>query len=95
LETFLAAVSSQPYTAQRYRLIRKLGYNQESDITCKRNAFVALSSVSHDSAVQYLLNSSESIDSMDELMQMAVIELIRADAKGDSPNRVSLSSADC
>ncbi|KAG7558210.1 hypothetical protein FFLO_02863 [Filobasidium floriforme] len=59
----------------------------ESDITCKRNAFVALSSVSHDSAVQYLLNSSESIDSMDELMQMAVIELIRADAKGDSPNR--------
>ena len=26
---------------------------------------------------------------MDELMQMAVIELIRADAKGDSPNRVS------
>jgi hypothetical protein len=29
------------------------------------------------------------------LMQMAVIELIRADAKGDSPNRVSFSSADC
>ena len=25
-------------------------------------------------------------------MQMAVIELIRADAKGDSPNRVSFSS---
>jgi hypothetical protein len=62
---------------------------QESDITCKRNAFVALCNVSHASAVQYLLNASESIDSMDELMQMAVIDLIRADAKLESPNRVS------
>jgi len=39
--------------------------------------------------VQYLLNASETIDSMDELMQMAVIDLIRADAKLESPNRVS------
>jgi hypothetical protein len=62
---------------------------QESDITCKRNAFVTLTSIAQPAAVAYLLNASETVDSMDELMQMAVIELIRLDAKGDSPNRVS------
>lgn len=59
----------------------------ESDITCKRNAFVALCSIDHAAGVNYLLNMSESVDSLDELMQMAVIELIRSDAKSDSSNR--------
>lgn len=59
----------------------------ESDITCKRNAFVTLINIAQPAAVEYLLNNAEAIDSMDELMQMAVIELIRLDAKGESPNR--------
>lgn len=32
---------------------------------------------------------ADSIDSLDELMQMAVIDLIRVDAKNEGPNRVS------
>ncbi|KAL0247175.1 hypothetical protein I308_104210 [Cryptococcus tetragattii IND107] len=59
----------------------------ESDSTCKRNAFVTLCNISQPTAVQYLLNNFDQIESMDELMQMAVIELVRKEAKSEGGHR--------
>lgn len=61
----------------------------ESDSTCKRNAFVALCNISQPTAVRYLLSVIDQISSMDELMQMAVIELIRKEARNEGGHRVS------
>ncbi|PKI85381.1 Sec26p [Malassezia vespertilionis] len=57
----------------------------ESDSTSKRNAFVALVQIDPARAVAYLNNAMGQVSSFDELMQMAVIELIRKDAKHDNP----------
>ena len=62
---------------------------QESDSTCKRNAFVTLCNISQSTAVRYLVNNFDAIGGMDELMQMAVIELVRKEAKTEGSNRVS------
>lgn len=61
----------------------------ESDSTCKRNAFVTLCSISQPTAVRYLLSNFDQIAGMDELMQMAVIELVRKEAKTEGGHRVS------
>ena len=52
----------------------------ESDSTCKRNAFAALAAISHQKALDYLNSVIDSITSLDELMQLALIEFIRKDA---------------
>ncbi|KAK1923557.1 ER to Golgi transport-related protein [Papiliotrema laurentii] len=59
----------------------------ESDSTCKRNAFVSLCNISQPTAVRYLLNNFDQIGGMDELMQMAAIELIRKEAKTEGGHR--------
>ncbi|KAI9638983.1 ER to Golgi transport-related protein [Dioszegia hungarica] len=59
----------------------------ESDMTCKRNAFVTLCNISQPTAVRYLLSNFDSIGGMDELMQMAVIELVRKEAKTEGGHR--------
>lgn len=59
----------------------------ESDSTCKRNAFVTLCNISQPTAVRYLLNNFDAIGGMDELMQMAVIELVRKEAKTEGGHR--------
>ncbi|WRT69654.1 uncharacterized protein IL334_006644 [Kwoniella shivajii] len=59
----------------------------ESDSTCKRNAFVTLCNISQSTAVRYLLNNFDQISGMDELMQMAVIELVRKEAKTEGGHR--------
>ncbi|ORY34789.1 putative ER to Golgi transport-related protein [Naematelia encephala] len=59
----------------------------ESDSTCKRNAFVTLCNISQPTAVRYLLSNFEQIAGMDELMQMAVIELVRKEAKTEGGHR--------
>ncbi|TXT13330.1 hypothetical protein VHUM_00697 [Vanrija humicola] len=59
----------------------------ESDSTCKRNAFVALCSISQPTAVRYLLSVADQLSTMDELMQMAVIELIRKEARTEGGHR--------
>ncbi|KAK6908498.1 coatomer beta subunit [Kwoniella mangroviensis CBS 8886] len=59
----------------------------ESDSTCKRNAFVTLCNISQPTAVRYLLNNFDQISGMDELMQMAVIELVRKEAKTEGGHR--------
>lgn len=61
----------------------------ESDTTCKRNAFVFLSSCARQRAVDYVLNILDQISGFDELMQLAIIEFIRKDASEDTALRVS------
>lgn len=61
----------------------------ESDMTCKRNAFVFLVNNATPKAVEYTLSVFDQVGSFDELMQLAVIELVRKDCKGDTANRVS------
>lgn len=59
----------------------------ESDATCKRNAFVTLCNIAQPVAVRYLLSVMDSLEGMDELMQMAVIELVRMEAKTEGGNK--------
>jgi hypothetical protein len=61
----------------------------ESDPTCKRNAFVFLAHASMERAVEYVLSVYDAIPSLDEALQMSIIEVIRADCKSDSAHRVS------
>lgn len=54
---------------------------QESDTTSLRNAFVMLQATSPQRAVEYFLSIYEQIPGLDEMMQLAVIELIRKESK--------------
>ena len=60
----------------------------ETDSACKRNAFVFLAHCSMPKAVEYILSIYDSIGSLDEALQMSVIEVIRLDCKNDSTHRV-------
>jgi coatomer subunit beta len=57
-------------------------------MTCRRNAFVVLCNIDQTLAVQYLQQTIDSVASFDELLQLAVIELIRKDSKSSSVNKV-------
>lgn len=59
----------------------------ESDHTCKRNAFAALVSISHDSALTYLSSVFDGIPNADELLQLVELEFIRKDAVQNSQNK--------
>lgn len=59
----------------------------ENDATCKRNAFMMLVQTAPERAVAYLSGVSAQVGAMDELMQLAVIELVRKVAKHDNPDR--------
>jgi coatomer subunit beta len=61
----------------------------ESDATCKRNAFVFLANCAMPKAVEYVAQVHDQIGSLDELLQMAIIDVIRLDCKNDSTHRVS------
>lgn len=52
----------------------------ETDATCIRNAFVALSNMDRDRAFAFLQQKYQSIATQDELLQLAFIEFIRKDA---------------
>jgi coatomer subunit beta len=60
----------------------------ESDATCKRNAFVFLANMSVPKAVEYVLQVYDQIPGFDELLQMAIIELVRKDCAHESAYRV-------
>jgi coatomer subunit beta len=62
----------------------------ESDATCKRNAFAALISISHDQALEYLSSVFEGIPNADELLQLVELEFIRKDAITNSQNKVGV-----
>ncbi|KAH8649947.1 coatomer subunit beta [Xylariales sp. PMI_506] len=59
----------------------------ESDATCKRNAFAALSSIDHDKALLYLSTVFEGIPNAEELLQLVELEFIRKDAVQNSQNK--------
>ncbi|KAI8831069.1 adaptin N terminal region-domain-containing protein [Chytriomyces cf. hyalinus JEL632] len=56
----------------------------EADPNCKRNAFVMLMNTSQPLAVEYLSTQFSEVNRFDEILQQAVIELIRKDCR--SPN---------
>lgn len=59
----------------------------ESDNTCKRNAFAALLSISHEKALEYLSGVFEGIPNASELLQLVELEFIRKDAVANSQNK--------
>ncbi|KAK4126035.1 Coatomer, beta subunit [Parathielavia appendiculata] len=59
----------------------------ESDPTCKRNGFAALSSISHDKALAYLSAVFDGIPNAEELLQLVELEFIRKDAVHNSQNK--------
>ncbi|KAJ9626449.1 coatomer subunit beta [Taxawa tesnikishii (nom. ined.)] len=59
----------------------------ESDTTCKRNAFAALQTISHDAALEYLSSVFEGIPNADELLQLVELEFIRKDAVTNAQNK--------
>ncbi|KAH7368232.1 coatomer subunit beta [Plectosphaerella cucumerina] len=59
----------------------------ETDATCKRNAFAALSSIDHDRALVYLSSVFEGIPNAEELLQLVELEFIRKDAVQNSQNK--------
>ena len=60
---------------------------QESDNTCKRNAFAALMSVSHERALEYLSGVFEGVPNASELLQLVELEFIRKDAIQNQQNK--------
>jgi coatomer subunit beta len=60
----------------------------ETDATCKRNGFAALSSIDHDAALVYLSSVFEGIPNAEELLQLVELEFIRRDAVQNSQNKV-------
>lgn len=64
----------------------------ETDPTCKRNAFVFLAHCSIPKAVDYIVSIYDTIASLDEALQMSLIETIRMDCKNDASNRVRVTS---
>ena len=60
----------------------------ESDHTCKRNAFAALTSMNHDKALEYLSSAFDAIPNADELLQLVELEFIRKDAVQNAQNKV-------
>lgn len=59
----------------------------ESDVTCKRNAFGALMSISHEKALEYLTASLDGVPNADELLQLVELEFIRKDAGDNASNK--------
>ncbi|EJU02825.1 coatomer subunit beta [Dacryopinax primogenitus] len=59
----------------------------ESDMTCKRNAFVCLSQLAPEKAAEYLLSVLDQVPNFDELLQLSVIDFIRRETKDSDPSR--------
>ncbi|KAF8336939.1 coatomer protein [Cantharellus anzutake] len=77
LTIYATSNTSSPMAPNLFRYFWLLGC-QETDTTCLRNGLVFLTN---------FLSSIDQIPSWDEQMQMAVVEVIRKDSLGDSPNR--------
>lgn len=60
----------------------------ETDPTCKRNAFAALLTVSHQKTLEYLSSTFDNVPNADELLQLVELEFIRKDAIENSQNKV-------
>ena len=62
----------------------------ESDATCKRNAFAALVSISHEKSLEFLNSVFDGIPNAEELLQLVELEFIRKDAVENAQNKVRL-----
>ena len=62
----------------------------ESDQTCKRNAFAALSAMDHEKALKYLSGAFDAIPNADELLQLVELEFIKKDAVQNQQNKVGI-----
>ncbi|KAF9944080.1 coatomer subunit beta, partial [Modicella reniformis] len=60
---------------------------QEADVACKRNAFVMLVNCAPELAVEYLDSVINQVPNFDELLQMAIVDLIRKDCKNNAANK--------
>lgn len=49
-------------------------------MTAKRNAFAALSTISHETALSYLSGIFDSVPNADELLELVYLEFIRKDS---------------
>lgn len=63
----------------------------ESDHTCKRNAFAALSGMNHEKALEYLSGTFDAIPNADELLQLVQLGFIRIDAVQNAQNKVCVN----
>ncbi|KAJ3360838.1 coatomer subunit beta [Allomyces javanicus] len=61
---------------------------KETDMACRRNAFVMLQNTSPDLAIQYLASVAAQIPTFDEHVQLAVIELVRKEARANAAERL-------
>ncbi|EEH17898.1 hypothetical protein PABG_00461 [Paracoccidioides brasiliensis Pb03] len=61
--------------------------SSENDPTCKRNAFAALVTISHQKALEYLSSTFDNVPNADELLQLVELEFIRKDAIQNSQNK--------
>jgi coatomer subunit beta len=59
----------------------------ESDTACKRNAFAALMTISHDKALEYLSGVIDGVPNADELLQLVELEFVRKDAVQNQANK--------
>jgi coatomer subunit beta len=59
----------------------------ENDPTCKRNAFAALTSISHEKALEHLSEVFDSIPNHEELLLLSELEFIRKDAATNPQNK--------
>lgn len=59
----------------------------ESDTTCKRNAFGALMTISHEKALEYLTGVLDGVPNAEELLQLVELEFIRKDAVQNQQNK--------
>jgi coatomer subunit beta len=57
-------------------------------MACKRNAFVMLCNCAPELAVEYLESVLGQVPNFDELLQMAVVDLIRKDCRNNAANKV-------
>lgn len=57
-------------------------------MACKRNAFVMLVNCAPELAVEYLESVMNQVPNFDELLQMAIVDLIRKDCKNNANNKV-------
>lgn len=52
----------------------------ETDAACIRNAFIALSNLDRERAIAFIRTKAGTVSTLDELLQLAIIEFIRRDA---------------
>ncbi|ORZ31405.1 adaptin N terminal region-domain-containing protein [Catenaria anguillulae PL171] len=60
---------------------------KESDMACRRNAFVMLQNCAPDLAIAYLASAASQIPKFDENVQLAIIDLVRQEARANAQER--------